>query len=382
MQEIQLYSNLPAQLDAIDRLGDTFAKSGMFKCTRIEQGRTIVVMCMTMGITPTEFLAKYDLIDGAPRKKALACLADFRRAGGRHKWLTASDDMKKATGEFTYEGQTYTVTFTIEDAQRQGLSFKPGSNWVKTPSNMLRARVITTAIGMLAPEIVAGGDDEPSESGISTVPLNLGGGPTIDVPNAVIPESAKVPALPPPSTSPPPSPPPPRKPSRLPPPPEAPRVTTTPEEEAELAGMGLAPEKKAEPDYPQAKGVTLSFKKKTPPPVIEPDADEEPIPPAGTIEPETVPAKGAVKHNPLVPPDQLDVETVEAMGHIFQGHFVEVANWMIKNSWIQPAEHEIKTEAQAAAHLQATLPLLTKGRAKRILTKKLAFMRAIEEIAP
>jgi hypothetical protein len=70
------------------------------------------------------------------------------------------------------------------------------------------------------------------------------------------------------------------------------------------------------------------------------------------------------------------------MGQIFQGHFVEVANWMIKQGWIEEAEQEIKTEPVAAAHLQRTLPLLTATRAKRVLTKKLAFMRAVEEIAP
>lgn len=371
MQEIQLYSNLNAQLDAIDRLGDTFAKSGMFKCTRIEQGRTIVVMCITMGITPTEFLAKYDLIDGVPRKKALACLSDFRRAGGRHKWITASDDMEKATGEFTMEGQTYVVTFTMQDAQRQGL-VRPNSNWVKTPSNMLRARVITTAIGMLAPEIVAGGDDEPSESTVTSAPLNLGGGPTIDVPNAVIPDTAKQAALPAPKTPP-------------------PRVTTTPQEEKELADMGLAPAKAETKAYPQAKGAGLTFKKKVPaPPPIEPGDGEEPIPPAQTIEPEVLPDEQeppktkpkSKPYNPLVPPQQLSPEVVEEMGQIFQGHFVEVANWMIKQGWIEEAEQEIKTEPVAAAHLQRTLPLLTATRAKRVLTKKLAFMRAVEEIAP
>ena len=55
---------------------------------------------------------------------------------------------------------------------------------------------------------------------------------------------------------------------------------------------------------------------------------------------------------------------------------------MIAQSWISPSTQPIKTEAHAALHLQHTLPSLAKSRAKKILTQKMAFMRAIEEINP
>jgi hypothetical protein len=340
---IELYEKLPAYLDAIDRLGETFAKSGMFRCTRIEQGRTIVVMCMTMNITPIEFLATYDLIDGVPRKKALACLADFKKRGGRWKWICEADDLEQAQGEFSFEGQSYTVRFTIEDAKRQGL-VKAGSGWVKTPSNMLRARVITTAIGMLAPEIVAGADTfEPDYP--QSPSLNLAAGTT---PMALAPGPAPVAALPAPQAP--------------------PIVLSVKSDEAILADMALAP------SIPAAKAVVQ----------IEPE--EEPMPPPQTVEPETMtrPVPTAPPTRPTAAPtrQQLDPGLIEEIGKICEGHFLEVATWMIKEGWIVPTSPILKTEQQAAMHLQRTLPNLTATRAKRVIAKKLAFMRAIEEIAP
>jgi hypothetical protein len=70
------------------------------------------------------------------------------------------------------------------------------------------------------------------------------------------------------------------------------------------------------------------------------------------------------------------------MGRIFKDNFLKVALWMIKEKWIPAAPKELKTEGQASAHLQWTLPKLPKVKAKRILTKKMAFMRAIESIEP
>jgi hypothetical protein len=132
--------------------------------------------------------------------------------------------------------------------------------------------------------------------------------------------------------------------------------------------------------------------KKAPTPAPPAD-DEEPMPPPVTIEPELpgaiepttepeVPKTSSKK--PTMPPvrDTLDQDSVNEIGRVLQGHFVDAANWMIKQGWIPASTQPIKTEAHAGLHLQHTLPMLTKARAKKILTQKLAFMRAIEEINP
>jgi hypothetical protein len=350
--QIQLYSELNNQLAAIEKLGDWYTKSGIFRCTRVEQGRTIVVMCMTMNITPIEFLATYDLIDGVPRKKALACFADFRKRGGRCKWLTASNDKEKAIGQFTFEGETLEVIFTIEDARQQGL-VKPNSAWAKSPSYMLRARVLTTAIGMLAPEVTAGTDDVPAESYAEDKRLELGS--ALQATQIEAPKSA--------TTS-------------------SPVVDVKTEAEVEEE-MGLRPASTPPPE-------ATAKKTKTPAQNIEPETllkpAPGPIPPPQPIEPEPAqePPPPPVR-TPTVKPgglDQLDEQTVDAIGLVLRDHFIEAAQWMIKQGWIPPAVVELKSEAVAGHHLQTHLPNLPKAYAKRILTKKLAFMRAIQEINP
>jgi hypothetical protein len=147
--------------DIVD-VGIALGKAAMFGCTKAEDGIVIAWTCASEGITPIDFIRTYHLIGGKPSKKALACLAEFNEKGGKHKWKKTGDDGIAAECEFTFEGQTITVTFTMEDAKRQQL-VKPNSAWTKTPGNMLRCRVITNAIGMLVPSIVAGlvpGDDD------------------------------------------------------------------------------------------------------------------------------------------------------------------------------------------------------------------------------
>ena len=152
---IELYDRLNNPVEAIERLGTLFAKSGLAGCDRPEQGQTLAWICLCEKKSPTEIIRTYDIIGGKLRKKALAALADFRMAGGKHRWIETGDDGKAATIELTYEGQTIKSRFTIEDAQRQGL-IRKDSGWTKTPGNMLRARAISNGVAMLCPEIFAG----------------------------------------------------------------------------------------------------------------------------------------------------------------------------------------------------------------------------------
>ncbi len=171
--EIELYSKLNDPLSAITQLGKIFAKSGMFGCEREEQGQVLAMICLSEQKSPTEITRNYDIVDGKLRKKSLAALADFRKAGGRQKWIktgdeaAANEDHREAVGEFTLDGNTVTVRFSMGDAKRQGL-VRDKSNWVKTPGNMLRARCASNAVAMLAPEIYAGESDDESVPTITT----------------------------------------------------------------------------------------------------------------------------------------------------------------------------------------------------------------------
>jgi len=157
-EALSLYDRFQNPLEAINSLGDAMGKSGFFGVERIESGRIIALTCFLEKITPVQFMRTYDVIQGKLRKKAMAAYADFRKAGGRVKWIKTGDDGVEASAEFTFEGEAVTCSYTIAMAQNAKL-VKTDSGWTKNPGNMLRARVMSNALGMLCPEIFAGIED-------------------------------------------------------------------------------------------------------------------------------------------------------------------------------------------------------------------------------
>lgn len=157
--EITLYEKMQNPLDAVDRLGVALAKSGMFGCDNENAGKVLAMICMTERKSPVEIMRRFDIINGKLRTKAMAAFADFRAKGGKVKWLATGEDGKEAKAEFSFEGQTITLGFTIDQARKAGL-VKPNSGWEKNTANMLRARVISNGLGMLCPEIFAGDDGQ------------------------------------------------------------------------------------------------------------------------------------------------------------------------------------------------------------------------------
>ena len=170
--EIEIYKNISDPMTAIERIGTMFAKSGMFGCDKIEQGQVLAMICLTERKSPVEISKSYDIIGGKLRKKSMAAYAEFRAKGARVKWIKTGDDGVEAKAEVLFEGNTVVCSFTMEQAKRSGI-FRAGSAWDKAPGNMLRARVMSNAVGMLAPEIYAGEDDsvEPFQPGPIPAPI-------------------------------------------------------------------------------------------------------------------------------------------------------------------------------------------------------------------
>lgn len=173
-QELAVYNKIQNPIEAAVQLGVSFAKSGLFGCDRPEQGTILALECFAQGKSPMQICREYDIVDGKLRKKALAIFADFRSRGGKVKWIKTGDDGKEAEASFTFEDQSIIQKFTIEDAKKQGI-VREKSAWVKTPGNMLRARVLSNAIAMLCPEIIAGiggqAEDEPDQPQAEAKPL-------------------------------------------------------------------------------------------------------------------------------------------------------------------------------------------------------------------
>ena len=154
-----VYGRMADPLAAIDTLGKAFQQSQLMGVTTPGDGQVLALTCMCEGITPLEFSRTYHIISGRPAMRADMMHAKFREAGGKVQWKNLGDDGKRAEAVFSFGGQSLTVAFTIDDAVRmigEKKMKKDGSNWAADPGAMLRARLISKAVRILAPEIVAG----------------------------------------------------------------------------------------------------------------------------------------------------------------------------------------------------------------------------------
>lgn len=150
-----VYDGIENKLAAVEKLGDWFHQSGMLGCISPGQGRVVALACMCERLTPFEFARKYHIISGHLTMRADAQLAAFRGLGGKVHWTIPGDDGQKAVATFELGGVRQEVTYTIDDAKRANL-IKSKSAWESDPGSMLRARCVTKAIRMIAPEILAG----------------------------------------------------------------------------------------------------------------------------------------------------------------------------------------------------------------------------------
>lgn len=140
-------------LSVIERAGNYIAKSGLFGVKTPEQAIALMLVAQAEGRSPFEAARDYHIIQGRPALKADAMLARFQQAGGKVRWIESSDT--KAVAEFSHpQGGTLTVTWTIERAQKAGLTGK--DNWRQYPAQMLRARCISEGVRAVFPGATSG----------------------------------------------------------------------------------------------------------------------------------------------------------------------------------------------------------------------------------
>lgn len=153
---ITMYDRIENPMTAVTEMGNFLAKSGMFGCEKAEQGMVLAMACMCEKKSPLEILKTYHIIAGRLAMRADAMLAGFRQAGGKVTWKKF--DETAAIASWTYDNnKDIEISYTAEDARKAGyLPAKPGSGWHKNPDAMLRARCVSKALRMLAPEVVAG----------------------------------------------------------------------------------------------------------------------------------------------------------------------------------------------------------------------------------
>lgn len=140
----------------IQTMAEQVSRSKLFG---LDPAQAFTLMCLAQseGIHPIKAVQRFHVIQGRPSMKSDAMLADFLRIGGTVKWVTESDDKERCEAifkhpQFAPEGKA--VRFSMADAKMAGLT--GNANWQKYPSNMMRARVISSGVRMIAPGIVAG----------------------------------------------------------------------------------------------------------------------------------------------------------------------------------------------------------------------------------
>ena len=161
-KQLTIHQKLTNQnaLDTIQTLGVALAKSGMFGLDKAEQGVILVMTAFEQGKSLIEVALQYDVIQGKIAKKSASMLADFQAEGGRVKWIETTGTICKAEfmhPEFQPEGLTLEVT--LEELKSTGVAMGRNGlkdNYKKHPRQMLRARLVSEAIRMIAPHIVVG----------------------------------------------------------------------------------------------------------------------------------------------------------------------------------------------------------------------------------
>ena len=157
-QDADVYTRMSDPLAAVKQLGEMIASSGLFGCTKVEQGQVLALQCLAERKPPLELAKTYHLIDGRLAMRSDAMLAKFQMSGGRVEWQSRTD--KEVTAVFSHNNNKLPFTVRLEDFVSNGVATsrdgKLKDNWRKFPRQMLTARVISEAVRLLAPEIVFG----------------------------------------------------------------------------------------------------------------------------------------------------------------------------------------------------------------------------------
>ena len=138
-QELDLYSRIQNPIEAIEKFGTFFARSGMFGCEKAEQGMVLAMACLVERKSPIEIKRRYHLYQGELSMRADAMLADFRtKAGGRHKIVERTPS--RASVELSLDGNAYLFEFSWSDAEKEPFIYDRHGK-VKTNYATPRARM-------------------------------------------------------------------------------------------------------------------------------------------------------------------------------------------------------------------------------------------------
>jgi len=153
------YDNIDNPMEAMKTIGDALVKSGMFGCSKMEQGAVLAMACMCEKKNPLEIARTYHIVEGKLSKKYEAMIAEFFVMGGKIEWLERTDEAVE--GKFTHpKNGSYTLRITMDDVKACGVALANNGqikdNYKKFPRQMLTARVVSECMRLIAPSVVCG----------------------------------------------------------------------------------------------------------------------------------------------------------------------------------------------------------------------------------
>lgn len=155
---LTVYQRMNDPLEAVNQLGTAIAKSGMFGCGSIDQGKVLALECLARGMPPLTLAERFHVVQGKLMMKYDAMLAEFHALGGKHKIVCRTED--KAEVQLTIDGETHSESLTWEQAQKEKWPFKSDGkslkdNWAtpRARRQMLWARVVSEGVRALRPGV-------------------------------------------------------------------------------------------------------------------------------------------------------------------------------------------------------------------------------------
>lgn len=177
-------TDVPDDVSEMWKLAEALSKAdtGLPKQFRGNPGNLLALMLRARALNIPLAVAWDELYgsgDGRMRETATLVRALARRAGHRIAYVEADDYHAVALIQCAGETAAHEVSFTIQDAQREGLT-DPEYNsrhsyWDQRPKNMLIARVTTRGVNWYCPEVLLGlgGYLHDDEDDASEVPADV-----------------------------------------------------------------------------------------------------------------------------------------------------------------------------------------------------------------
>lgn len=154
----------PTNMNELQVFAKTAAASGFYGAKNPEQALMIAMSGRDLGLSYTQALRAFHVINGRPAMSADGMVAVCLGHGDVCEYfVTVETSAERCTVETKRRGspQPQRLTFTLAEAKAAGLS---GGNWAKFPAAMLRARAKSALARDVYPDLLMGLYD-PDEVG-------------------------------------------------------------------------------------------------------------------------------------------------------------------------------------------------------------------------